>query len=151
MIRKANLKGCCIPGYSIDGVDVTGCGQSFEFIMNESPDAEETMLGNNGINLCGGQRQRISIARELYKNVDFLFMDEATSALDSETEKEIQDNIDQLTGQYTILIVAHRLSTIKNADSIVFMNKGRIKEQGTFEALKGLVPQFRKMVELQDV
>ena len=110
-----------------------------------------TVLGNSGINLSGGQKQRISIARELYKDIDILIMDEATSALDSETEKLIQENIDALKGNYTILIVAHRLSTIRNADSIVLMDKGRIIEQDGFEALVERVPRFRKMVELQEV
>lgn len=119
--------------------------------VSEQPHGVDTALGNNGINLSGGQKQRISIARELYKDIDILIMDEATSALDSETEKLIQENIDALKGQYTILIVAHRLSTIKNADSIVLMDKGRIIEQGGFEALVERVPRFRKMVELQEV
>jgi ABC-type multidrug transport system fused ATPase/permease subunit len=120
-----------------------------DFVM-ELPDKEHTELGNNGINISGGQKQRISIARELYKDVDILIMDEATSALDSETEKMIQENIDALKGQYTIMIVAHRLSTIKNADRIVLMDKGRIIEQGSFETLVERVPRFRKMVELQE-
>lgn len=122
----------------------------YQFVK-EQPLGLDTALGNNGINLSGGQKQRISIARELYKDIDILIMDEATSALDSETEKMIQENIDALKGQYTILIVAHRLSTIKNTDSIVLMDKGRIIEQGSFEGLLECVPRFRKMVELQEV
>jgi ABC-type multidrug transport system fused ATPase/permease subunit len=122
----------------------------YQFVC-EQPYGLETALGNNGINLSGGQKQRISIARELYKDIDILIMDEATSALDSETERMIQENIDALKGQYTILIVAHRLSTIKNADRIVLMDKGQIKEQDSFEALVERVPRFRKMVELQEV
>lgn len=111
----------------------------------------DTQLGNNGINLSGGQKQRISIARELYKDVDILIMDEATSALDSETERVIQDNIESLKGKYTILIVAHRLSTIKNADEIVLMEKGSITSKGTFDELLTKRPNFRRMVELQEV
>lgn len=122
----------------------------YQFVK-EQPLGLETALGNNGINLSGGQKQRISIARELYKDIDILIMDEATSALDSETEKMIQKNIDALKGQYTILIVAHRLSTIKNADSIVLMDKGSIIEQDSYEGLVGRVPRFGKMVELQEV
>jgi len=112
---------------------------------------EQALLGNNGINLSGGQRQRLSIARELYKEIDILVMDEATSALDSETEKAIQDNIDQLKGQYTILIVAHRLSTIRNADEVVLMSQGRVEEKGNFEKLIQDSGSFKKMVELQEV
>jgi ABC-type multidrug transport system fused ATPase/permease subunit len=112
---------------------------------------EDALLGNNGINLSGGQRQRISIARELYKNVEFLFMDEATSALDSETERAIQDNIDELKGQYTIIIVAHRLSTIRNVDRVVMLKQGRVDQVATYDELLATSPAFRRMVELQEV
>lgn len=123
----------------------------WKFVMEEQPDKEETRLGNNGINLSGGQKQRISIARELFKDVDFLFLDEATSALDSKTEREIQENIDQLKGKYTILIVAHRLSTIKNVERVVVLNKGRIERIGTYQELIGESESFKRMVELQKV
>ncbi|MGV3461121.1 MAG: ABC transporter ATP-binding protein [Flavobacterium sp.] len=119
--------------------------------IDSLPEQDKTMLGNNGINLSGGQKQRISIARELYKDIDILILDEATSALDSDTEKTIQQNIDALKGKYTILIVAHRLSTIRNADRIVVMNKGQIVETGTFKELVERTPYFKKMVELQEL
>ena len=113
------------------------------------PEKEHTILGHNGINLSGGQKQRISIARELFKEIDILILDEATSALDSETEKVIQENIDHLKGQYTILIVAHRLSTIRNANRIVLMRNGEITQIGSFQELTRSVPHFKRMVELQ--
>ena len=119
--------------------------------INSLAEKENTLLGNNGINLSGGQKQRISIARELYKDIDILIMDEATSALDSETEKAIQDNIDALKGQYTILIVAHRLSTIKNADRIVLMNNGQVEQVGTYQQLTESTPMFKRMVSLQEL
>lgn len=119
-----------------------------EFI-NTLPDGEDTVLGNNGVNLSGGQKQRISIARELYKDVDLLIMDEATSALDSETEKAIQSSIDALQGRYTILMVAHRLSTVKRADMIVLMKDGTIRESGSFKELIDQSSVFERMVELQ--
>lgn len=112
---------------------------------------ENTLLGNNGINLSGGQKQRVSIARELYKDIDILILDEATSALDSETEREIQENIDQLKGKYTILIIAHRLATIKNADTIYLMDRGKIVGQGSFSELSLTSERFRRMVELQEI
>ncbi|MEX2593028.1 MAG: ABC transporter ATP-binding protein [Anditalea sp.] len=124
---------------------------SLSDFINALPAGKETQLGNNGINLSGGQKQRISIARELYKDIDILIMDEATSALDSETERAIQENIDVLKGQYTILIVAHRLSTIRNVDRVVFMQEGRIKDEGSFEDLVEKLPGFRKMVKLQEI
>jgi len=122
----------------------------FEFVV-ELKDKEDSRLGNNGINLSGGQKQRISIARELYKEIDILIMDEATSSLDSETEKSIQQNIDLLKGRYTILIVAHRLSTIKNADRIFVMKKGRVIQEGTYNYLVNQGSDFKKMVELQEL
>jgi subfamily B ATP-binding cassette protein MsbA len=122
----------------------------YDFV-NTLTQKEHTMLGNNGINLSGGQKQRISIARELFKDIDILIMDEATSALDSETEKAIKDNIDALKGQYTILIVAHRLSTIKNADRIILLSNGRIEQVGTYQQLTENTPMFKRMVTLQEL
>ncbi|MEO7523981.1 MAG: ABC transporter ATP-binding protein [Ferruginibacter sp.] len=120
----------------------------YDMVMSQ-PLQGEALLGNNGINVSGGQKQRLSIARELYKEVDFLFMDEATSALDSETEREIQENIERLKGKYTIIIIAHRLSTIKDADRIILLNKGRIEQVGSFEQLLAESSSFKKMVQLQ--
>lgn len=119
--------------------------------IEDLPEKENTVLGNNGVNLSGGQRQRISIARELFKQVEILILDEATSALDSETEKAIQKNIDDLKGDYTILIVAHRISTIKNADKIVVMKNGEITSVGSFYELVDDSLYFKKLVELQEI
>lgn len=117
----------------------------------EQPLIAETILGSDGVNLSGGQKQRISIARELYKDIDLLIMDEATSALDSETERAIQESIDALKGEYTILIVAHRLSTIRNADRIVVLKKGEIEQIGTYQQLINSSSLFNKMVQLQEL
>lgn len=111
----------------------------------------ETILGNDGVNLSGGQKQRISIARELYKDIDILIMDEATSALDSETESLIQQSVEALRGQYTIFMVAHRLSTIRNADRIVILNKGKIQQIGAFDSLLNSSPLFKRMTSLQEL
>lgn len=119
--------------------------------LGQLPQGKETQLGNNGINLSGGQKQRVSIARELYKDIEILVLDEATSALDSETEKMVQESIESLQGKYTILSVAHRLATIKNADQIVFMEKGKILDIDDFENLQKKQERFKKMVELQEL
>ncbi len=119
--------------------------------VRDLPQAEESPLGSNGILVSGGQKQRLSIARELFKEVDILIMDEATSALDSETEKTIQENIDLLKGSYTFLIVAHRLSTVKSADKIVLMRNGKVEEIGSFSDLNSRSKTFRRMVELQEI
>lgn len=121
----------------------------YDFVM-EMPQKEASLLGNNGIMVSGGQKQRLSIARELYKQVDFLFFDEATSALDSETERAIQQNIDQLKGQYTMVMIAHRLSTVKNADKVILLSKGRIEAVGSFEELSERSGTFKRMVSLQE-
>ncbi|MDD3458278.1 MAG: ABC transporter ATP-binding protein, partial [Weeksellaceae bacterium] len=117
--------------------------------IDELPDKEETLLGNNGINLSGGQKQRVSIARELFKDIDLLILDEATSALDSETEKEIQQSIDALQGKYTLLIVAHRLSTVRNVDRVILMDRGKIIDVAGFEELMTRNKKFKRMVEVQ--
>lgn len=122
-----------------------------EDVINGYVEKEKTMLGANGLNLSGGQKQRISIARELYKDIDILVLDEATSALDSETEKTIQENIEELRGSYTMLVVAHRLSTIKNADRIIFMKKGEIEMIDNFEGLVRQSSTFSRMVKLQEL
>jgi ABC-type multidrug transport system fused ATPase/permease subunit len=124
---------------------------AIDSFVDELPLGEATVLGNDGVNLSGGQKQRISIARELYKNIDILIMDEATSALDSETEKAIQKSIDALNGQYTIFMVAHRLSTIRNADKIVVMSKGEIQQIGSYAELIESSHLFKQMIALQEL
>jgi subfamily B ATP-binding cassette protein MsbA len=124
---------------------------AINIFVSEQPLGSETILGNDGVNLSGGQKQRISIARELFKNIDVLIMDEATSALDSETERSIQQSVDALKGQYTIFIVAHRLSTIRNADRIVIMSKGEIQQVGSYEDLIVKSPLFKRMTSLQEL
>jgi subfamily B ATP-binding cassette protein MsbA len=119
-----------------------------EFIK-QLPDKEDSALGTNGILVSGGQKQRISIARELFKDIDILIMDEATSALDSESEKIIQENIDSLQGKITLIIVAHRLATIKNVDKVVILSKGRIIGSNSFGKLVESSSDFKRMVELQ--
>lgn len=119
--------------------------------IEQLPEKEASLLGSNGINISGGQKQRLSIARELYKEVDFLFMDEATSALDSETEAAIQQNINQLKGKYTIILIAHRLATVRSADRIILMKNGRIKAEGDFSKLYSESEEFQEMVSHQNL
>jgi len=121
-----------------------------EELIESLPEKEDTLLGDNGILISGGQKQRISIARELFKEVDLLIFDEATSALDSETEKSIQENIESLKGSCHIILIAHRLSTVKNADEILVMNNGLIEASGSFSELMNSNPRFKTMVELQE-
>ena len=110
---------------------------------------EETSVGDNGVLLSGGQRQRLSIARELYRQPEILILDEATSALDSETENIVQENIELLRGQCTMIVVAHRLSTVKAADRIFALEDGRLLGEGSFSGLMQASESFSRMVELQ--
>ena len=105
-------------------------------------------VGERGLSLSGGQRQRLGIARALYADPLFLVMDEATSALDTTTEAAVGDAIRQLKGQMTIVTVAHRLSTVKEADQIFFMRDGRVVEGGTFDQLVANVPDFAVQAKL---
>lgn len=123
---------------------------NLEELIDSLPQKENTFLGDNGILISGGQKQRISIARELFKDVDLLIFDEATSALDSETEKNIQENIESLKGSCHIVLIAHRLSTVKNADEILVMNEGIIEAKGSFLELMNSNRRFKNMVELQE-
>jgi len=119
--------------------------------LKRLPDKEDTKLGSDGINISGGQKQRLSLARELYKEADILFMDEATSSLDGSTEAEIQENMNRLKGQFTILTIAHRLTTVKNADRIVLLKNGSINAVGTFEELIENSSHFKKMVKHENL
>ena len=93
------------------------------------------MIGENGIRLSGGQRQRIGIARALYHNPQILILDEATSALDNLTEQAVMEAVHKLRKNITIIAIAHRLSTVKNCDNILLLEKGELKDQGNFEKL----------------
>jgi ATP-binding cassette, subfamily B, bacterial len=112
--------------------------QSF---IESLPLGYHTRIGSSGINLSGGEKQRILIARAVYKNPEYLFFDEATSALDANNEKTIMENLEEFYRGKTVVVVAHRLSTVKNADNILVLDKGMIAEQGNHQELiirKGL-------------
>ena len=106
-----------------------------EFVINDLPEKYLTFIGERGVRLSGGQRQRIAIARALYNNPQVLILDEATSALDNQTEHAVMDAVNNLNKQMTIIIIAHRLNTVKNCDIIFKFDKGRIVGQGTFDQL----------------
>ena len=106
-----------------------------EFVTNELPKQYQTTIGERGIRLSGGQRQRIGIARALYHNPKVLILDEATSALDSQTEKAVMDAVHKLGKDITIILVAHRLNTVKNCDIIFKLEKGKLIGQGSFDEL----------------
>jgi len=117
--------------------------------VNDLPLQENTKLGVSGVGLSGGQKQRVLIARAVYKNADFFFLDEATSSLDSENERIIHDNLNQFFDNKTVVIVAHRLSTVKKADQIVVLEKGEIIEVGTHQSLVAERGAYYSLIENQ--
>ena len=114
-----------------------------DFVSKELPQQYQTTIGEKGIRLSGGQRQRIGIARALYHKPQILILDEATSALDNLTEKAVMEAVRKLRKNITIIMIAHRLSTVKNCDNILLLEKGEVKEQGKFDKLIQLSDQFR--------
>lgn len=116
-----------------------------DFVIGELPDGYETLVGERGVKLSGGQRQRIGIARALYSDPDVLILDEATSALDGITEEAVTDALQTLFHAKTIIIIAHRLGTVKHVDRIYLLESGRVADEGTYEELLARSEMFRAM------
>lgn len=140
--------------YGVDNVDEATLDEivkaaNLTDLINSLPDGLDTMVGEHGGKLSGGQRQRISIARALIRNPKVIVLDEATSALDSISEKLIQEALNNLTKDRTTFIVAHRLSTIKDADKIAVIADGHCVEYGTYDELMNLKGEFYQMKKLQ--
>jgi ABC-type multidrug transport system fused ATPase/permease subunit len=118
----------------------------------------DSILGSNKLDnapgrivVSGGQRQRVGISRALYRNAQVIFLDEPTSSLDGESELEVMKAIDKIRGDKTIFIVAHRLSTIKKSDVIIYLEEGKVLAVGTFDHLRTTLPQFERLIELGKV
>lgn len=120
-------------------------------VIAEMPEGLETSAGEWGARLSGGQRQRVGIARALYREPKLLVLDEATSALDNETERRITETISALSGEVTVIVVAHRLSTVKNVDEVVFLQEGTVAGRGTFAELQCTNADFAHLVQLGDL
>lgn len=124
-------------------------GANLKSVIAKMPKGLDTMIEEHGANLSGGQRQRISIARAIIRDPRVIILDEATSALDTISEKEIQDALDRLIQNRTTFIVAHRLSTVRGADRIVVLDRGKIREEGSYQELMALKGEFYEMERLQ--
>ena len=121
-----------------------------DFIMS-LPDGYDTIVGEGGVNLSGGQKQRLAIARALVQKTEIILFDEATSALDNETQSQIQKAIDNMKEEYTILIIAHRLSTVINSDKILFLDDGKIIDSGSHEYLLKNCKEYQKLYEKESL
>jgi len=116
--------------------------------LAEFRDGLDTLVGEHGVRLSGGQRQRLGIARALYSRPKLLVMDEATSALDAETEAAVTDTFISMSGEVTLIIIAHRLATIRHCDQVAYMDRGRVMAVGTFTEVREAVPDFERQAHL---
>jgi len=137
------------PGATLQEVEAAArIANAHEFI-SATEHGYQTNIGDKGVKLSGGQRQRICIARAVLRNPPIMLLDEATSALDTESEKMVQDALNNLMKNRTSLVIAHRLSTIQNADLIIVLDNGNIVEQGTHLQLLEKDGLYRKLIEMQ--
>lgn len=141
---------------AVDGLDIdkdrmqSACAISnTDEFVRQLPLGYNTRIGSNGIGLSGGQKQRILIARAVYKNPHYLFFDEATSSLDANNEKMIMDNLNTFFKGKTVVIIAHRLSTVKNADKVIVLEKGEIIETSTHNELAMRKGKYYQLVRNQ--
>jgi len=129
-------------------IEAAKAANAHEFIQR-FPQGYDTLIGEQGVKLSGGERQRLSIARALLKNAPILILDEATSSLDSDSETEVQKALESLMKGRTVFVIAHRLSTVRNAHRIIVLSDGQIVEQGTHEELMSLHGEYRRLYDLQ--
>ena len=129
-------------------IEAAKLAHAMEFI-EQLPEGLDTQVGENGVLLSGGQRQRIAIARAMLRNAPVLILDEATSALDTESEKAIQQGLENLRSNRTSVVIAHRLSTIESADEILVVEQGKIVERGTHQSLIGKDGMYAKLYQMQ--
>jgi ABC-type multidrug transport system fused ATPase/permease subunit len=153
MISNGSIKENLVLGYSQDEVDddliqnALRIAHLQDFVLSLSKGVD-THVGERGSNLSGGQRQRLGIARALITKPKLLVLDEATSSLDGQSESDISDSINEMRGEITVLLIAHRLSTVQNADKVVYMEEGKIICIGTFHEVRQKVPNFDKQASL---
>jgi subfamily B ATP-binding cassette protein MsbA len=131
-------------------IEAAKIANAYDFISNKE-DGFNTIIGDRGSKLSGGERQRLTIARAVLKNPPILILDEATSALDTESEKLVQDAINNMMQNRTSIVIAHRLSTIRHADEIIVLQKGNIVERGDHDTLIAENGYYKNLIEMQEV
>lgn len=138
-----------VPDENIDLSRVQRAAQQARIaeMIEANPEGYNSYVGERGVRLSGGQRQRIGIARALYKNAELLVLDEATSALDNRTEAEVMAAIEALNRDITVILIAHRLSTVQRCDRILYLEQGQIIGVGSFNELQNAIPSFRALVK----
>jgi ABC-type multidrug transport system fused ATPase/permease subunit len=155
-IMNTTIRENISQGYEFDSLDEERVWNSLkvahldEFVKS-LPLGIDTHVGEFGNQLSGGQRQRLGIARALFTAPKMLILDEATSALDAETESLISQTIKELKGKCTVILIAHRLSSVMNADKVIFMENGKITAEGTFSEVRKLSPNFEKQAKLMGI
>jgi len=133
------MKGCS------EEINAVARAANADEFIEKLPQRYETLVGERGVKLSVGQRQRIAIARALLRNPRILILDEATSSLDNESERLVQDALERLMQSRTTIVIAHRLSTIQNADTILVLEQGRVIEQGMHEELLALQERYYRL------
>jgi ABC-type multidrug transport system fused ATPase/permease subunit len=112
------------------------------------PQGLDSLVGDRGVKISGGQRQRLGIARAMFTKPKLLVLDEATSSLDGQTEADVSESISLMHGKVTVIMIAHRLSTVRSADKVIYMDSGMIKAIGTFAEVRSSVPDFDRQAQL---
>jgi ABC-type multidrug transport system fused ATPase/permease subunit len=148
-ISRTDLKKNIALEWNVDFIDLHKINRSIEIAqLSKILEGRIETAQLSGQSLSGGQKQRIGLARAMYRNPSLLFLDEVTSALDAETEHAVMSSINELRGSITVVIVAHRLSTVQHADRVVYIDQGKILGVGTFEELRKSIPQLQRQIEL---
>ena len=153
VIINSSVKQNLGVGFPIEKISDEACWEALKVaqldgFVNSLPEGLLTRISESGSNLSGGQRQRLGIARALITKPKIIILDEATSSLDAQTEEEISQSILALRGSVTTLTIAHRLSTVVNADSVIYIADGKILAQGRFDEVRKIVPDFDKQAQL---